>query len=150
VSHFNVGRQIKCNIENYIACDIVSLIIKYNQEKFNKMNMDFRVLDIVNEPLPDGDVACIRQVLQHLSNKNIKSVINKLQQYQYIIVTEHLPSDEFIPNIDKLDGGNIRNSINSGIVLTEKPFNLNPLRETVLCCISDNVGFLKTTLYQMF
>ena len=70
----------------------------------------------------------VRQVLQHLTNSEIIKFVEKVKSsYEYLICTEHLPSNnDYIPNIDKPTGADIRLGIGSGIDLTRAPFNLAP------------------------
>lgn len=146
---FAVGLQIKNFCANYIACDVVEQLITLNKEKFKEINVDFRVLDITRDDLPDGQVVFIRQVLQHLSNKMISDVLLKLQKYRYVVLTEHLPAAaNFDANKDIPVGAGIRLSLESGVVLTHKPFNYAPLKETVLCEVEEEGGFIRTILYE--
>jgi hypothetical protein len=105
--------------------DVVECLINANKKKFNYEKLKFEILDIVNDNLPNGEICFIRQVFQHLSNYQIFKVLNKLKKYQYVFVTEHLPSSFSSPNIDKKTNGDIRLSKNSGVFLEEKPFFLN-------------------------
>lgn len=147
---FHVGSQIRDICEKYVACDIVHDLIQRNKKVFSGRNVDFRVLNIMDDPLPEGDVACIRQVLQHLDNHQIGRVVPKLSQYAYIVLTEHLPRiREFQPNRDKPIGPGIRNAYDSGIVLTAPPFMLKPLSEKLLCSVKDDSGIIATIAYQM-
>jgi hypothetical protein len=60
-------------------------------------------------------------------------LIPKLHQnYNFLILTEHLPkSESFPPNLDQDTGPDIRIRHNSGIVLTAPPFNLKTLKEQI-------------------
>ena len=66
----------------------------------------------------------MRQVLQHLSNIEIQSILKKLKDYKYIILTEHIPFGNFIPNKDIISGQGIRLKQNSGVDVLKPPFNL--------------------------
>ena len=70
-----------------------------------------------------GDCAIIRQVFQHLSNDEVQQILNKLYQFKFVIITEHIPKHNFIPNIDILSGQGIRLKKNSGLDVTSAPFN---------------------------
>jgi hypothetical protein len=77
----------------------------------------FKLLDLVKDKLPAGDVAIIRQVLQHLSNDQIARFVARASNYGFLVVTEHLPSrPDFRPNADKLAGnaGAKRHAVRSG------------------------------------
>ena len=151
---FFVGSKIRQLCGNYIACDIVPNLIEFNKEKYKTLNVDFRVLDLTSDELPNGDIVFIRQVLQHLSNEQILRGLPKISsKYKYLVLTEHLPRvQDFEHNLDKPAGPDIRTSIASGIVLTSPPFNLKPKSERELCQ-ADAAGeviqtIIQTTLYQ--
>jgi hypothetical protein len=150
---FAVGAQVRPLCATYIACDVVEPLITRNRERFASLDIDFRLLDISADPLPPGEVAFLRQVLQHLSNRQIQSTIAKIPgAYRYLVLTEHLPASEtFVPNIDKPVGPQTRLDAGrspSGVVLTEPPFNLTASRSRVLCEVRDYLGLIRTTLYE--
>jgi len=102
---FNIGRQIRPYCGRYIACDVVPELIEQNLSRFGDLRVEFRCLDIVHDPLPGGDVAFLRQVLQHLDNEKIATILRQLYRYRFVIVTEHLPANGgFVPNTDKPQG----------------------------------------------
>jgi hypothetical protein len=148
---FFIGSKIRPFCNSYIACDIVPKLIRYNKGKYKDLDVDFRIIDLITDTLPSGDIVFIRQVLQHLSNEQIKQIIPKLSSsYNILILTEHLPkSNTFTPNLDKSEGHDIRLEINSGIVLTEQPFNFRVLYEELICETEEYGGVIRTTLYKL-
>jgi hypothetical protein len=113
--------------------------------------VEFKALDLVKDELPAGDIAFVRQVLQHLSNDQIKQFIAHAPLiYKFLIVTEHLPSRaDFKHNFDKFTGPGTRMGDESGIVLTSPPFNLRPKSEKELCRVNSvDTGVLVTSLYR--
>jgi Methyltransferase domain len=153
---FAVGSLIRPYCSRYVACDIVDALIVSDRTKYANSAVDFRVLDMTADDLPEGDIVFIRQVFQHLSNRDIKKVINRLlTKYRLMIVTEHLPlSSEFTPNRDKPTGPRIRIDFGeSGVVLTEHPFNLKAKQSTILCEVCQNHagrdGVVRTMLYSL-
>jgi SAM-dependent methyltransferase len=113
----------------YIGCDIVPELIAYNQAQFGRDGIEFRILDIVNSDLPDGDVCLVRQVLQHLSNSEIFAVLPKLAKYRHVYITEAHPLvREGIPNPDKPLGAEVRfdwrTGRGRGVELDLPPWNL--------------------------
>lgn len=148
---FNVGSKIRPVFANYIACDIVSSLISFNKIFYHDLDVDFRQFDLTRDEIPTADVIIVRQVLQHLSNKDIINFItNVVGKCKYLIVTEHLPAtDNFTSNIDKPAGPNIRLGIGSGIVLTDNPFNLVVDDKKELCVIPQYGGKIVTTVYTM-
>ena len=150
---FAVGSQVRKFCGAYIACDVVDSLISRNKKKFENLDVDFRVLDLVADDLPDGDVVFVRQVLQHLSNKQILTVIPKLQEkYRFLVVTEHIPEVKvFDVNLDKPVGAGIRLALGkngSGIVLTRPPFNLKVIKQNILCEVKEDGGVIQTVAYQ--
>ena len=121
---FNIGKELVPFTEKYFAIDIVQDLIEYNKVKFKTENLEFKCLDIAFDKLPNGDCAIIRQVLQHLSNREIEKIVNKLFDFKYVILTEHLPEGDFVPNKDIISGQGIRLKLQSGVDVTSAPFNL--------------------------
>lgn len=163
---FNVGSKIRSLCGSYIATDIVPELIEFNKNKFSKLNVDFRVNDLTDlkDPLPSADVIFVRQVLQHLSNADIQRFLPRLSgNYRWLVITEHVPSKDFIPNIDHVsyETSRVLNNCvemtlgkmqSSGIILTDPPFNLNIIEEKILCNLTHNdpeLGDLRTIAYRL-
>lgn len=149
---FNIGKELVRYTKKYIAVDIVPGLIEHNKKEFVADNLEFQLLDISANELPLADCAILRQVLQHLSNTEIKSVVNKLTDFKYIVLTEHLPEGDFLPNKDIISGQGIRLKKQSGVNLLEYPFNLEIKEEKQLLSLkSPNFkGVVVTTVYKMF
>ena len=149
---FNVGKELVIYTKKYVAIDIVAPLITFNKEKFKEPNLEFHCLDIAVADLPIGDCAIVRQVLQHLSNGEVQAIVNKLLNFKYLILTEHVPKGDFIPNKDILSGQGIRLKKKSGINLLAPPFHLKVKEEKQLIAYSleGNKGILVTTLYVLF
>jgi len=90
-------------------------------------------------------------VLQHLSNAEIKSVVEKLYAFKYVILTEHLPEGDFEPNKDIISGQGIRLKKQSGINLSASPFNFKVKGEKHLFSVQSPYfkGILVTTLIKV-
>jgi len=149
---FNVGKELVVYTKKYVAIDIVAPLIAFNKEKFKEPNLEFHCLDIAVADLPLGDCAIVRQVLQHLSNTEVQAIVNKLVNFKYLILTEHLPKGDFIPNKDIISGQGIRLKKKSGINLLVPPFNLKVKEEKQLIAyyLEPDKGVLVTTLYVLF
>jgi hypothetical protein len=149
---FNVGKELVKHAKKYNAIDIAAPLIAFNKENFKAPNLEFYCLDIANDDLPLGDCAIVRQVLQHLSNTEVQAIINKICNFKYLILTEHLPIGDFIPNKDILSGQGIRLKKKSGINLRASPFHLKVKVEKQLNAyrLQDNNEILVTTLYVLF
>lgn len=154
---FNIGKNFLDFCENFIACDVSNIILDKNIQKFKFNKLKFLNIDITKDDLPDGDLAFVRQVLQHLSNHDIKKFLFKLKKtnYKYLIVTEGLPVTKyFTPNLDKPSDNDIRIShLDSGVELHHSPFNLEFKKISTLLEVKNdepnNRFNLKTTLYEL-
>lgn len=149
---FNIGKNLVQYSKKYIAVDIVDSLIEYNQKKFINDNLEFQCLDIATDKLPKGDCAIVRQVLQHLSNSEVHKVVEKLYNYKYVILTEHLPAGEFEPNIDIISGQGIRIKKKSGLSLLEAPFYFKIIetQELLKVNLKEDKGVIVTTLFRVF
>jgi SAM-dependent methyltransferase len=147
---FTVGSRLRDTAGRYIACDVVAALIERNRQLFASLSVDFRCLDIVADPLPEGDVVFLRQVLQHLSNAQVDAVLGKLSAYRWAVVTEHVPKKQnFRANVDKPVGPGTRLRSGSGIVITRAPFHFAVREERTLCAIEDDVGLIHTVAYRL-
>ena len=148
---FNIGKELVKYSKKYIAVDIVPDLIAHNKKEFRADNLEFQVLDIANEDLHTGDCVLLRQVLQHLSNAEIKSVVEKLYDFQFVILTEHLPEEAFVANQDIISGQGIRLKKHSGVNILASPFNFKVREEKQLLSIKHPSfkGILVTTLYKI-
>lgn len=148
---FNIGKHLTKHTKKYIAIDIVEKLIERNIDKFKEDHLKFHCLDIAADQLPITDCIILRQVLQHLSNAEIESVVKKLYHYKYIILTEHLPLGNFIPNKDIITGQGIRLKHHSGVDVLAPPFNLKIVKQSVLSTIvlDENESQIVTTLFTL-
>jgi hypothetical protein len=148
---FQVGSKIFDSFDSYTACDVVPELVHFNQRYWRHLPVEFRVVDLVKDEIPTGDVLILRQVLQHLSNDDISKFTQLLPQgFSYLLVTEHLPSkNDFLANKDKVSGADIRLGSGSGVVLTKPPFNLNYKSAKTLLSVPQFGGSIVTTLYEL-
>ena len=148
----NVGKELVEHSRKFVAVDIVEELIERNRNMFKDGNLEFHCLDIASDELPSGDCALLRQVLQHLSNHEVKRVVSKLAAYKYVILTEHLPEGDFTPNKEIISGQGIRLKKQSGVDLLAAPFNLKIKEEKHLLTVPARQakGIIVTTLYKMF
>lgn len=123
---FNIGNNLVSYSKKYYAIDIVDKLIFHNNEKFTNELIEFICLDISKDKIPAGDCVILRQVLQHLSNSEIRKILNNILAtgFKYLILTEHIPKGYFEPNKDIISGQGIRLKHNSGVDLVAAPFNL--------------------------
>jgi hypothetical protein len=129
---------------------VVPELIARNRLKYTGLDVKFISIDATQDPLPAGDVCFIRQVLQHLSNAQIASILPKVCAFRHLIVTEHLPGRPFTANLDKMTGPTTRTTQfrPSGVVLSKPPFNLQASASKTLLRVEDEQGgVIETTYY---
>lgn len=149
---FNIGSKLFKYTSKYFAIDIVPELIEHNKSNFKAKNLSFSSLDIAKDDLPSADCALIRQVLQHLSNAEVQNILNKLQAYKYVIITEHIPLFDFIPNLDIISGQGIRLKKQSGLDVLKAPFKFKVTSQEELLTINlkDGKGKIVTTKYTLY
>jgi SAM-dependent methyltransferase len=120
---FEVGRRLLSPELSYVGCDIVPGLVARNAARFAAERIQFRTLDIVTDPLPEGDLCIIKQVFQHLSNRDIATVLWKARQYPLLVVTdEQVVGDKSAGNIDILPYHGTRRLFGEGLKLEAAPF----------------------------
>jgi SAM-dependent methyltransferase len=121
---FGVGSRLKTPGVAYTGVDIVPALIDYNQKHFGSHDVEFHCMNMIDDELPPGDLCLVRQVMQHLSNEQIKKTLKSLSRYKYAIVTEHVYSGPGLRrNLNKPHGPGIRLPKRSGVFLESPPFN---------------------------
>ena len=69
----------------YLGIDASKTVIARNKEKFASTNVSFENLDAVNGSLQVSDLVIIKDVLQHLSNRDVSKLLSKVQS-RYLII----------------------------------------------------------------
>ena len=149
---FNIGNNFVKFSSKYYAFDIVENLIDHNKKNFKFDNLVFEKKDITEDTLPSGDILFLRQVLQHLNNSSIHNFLNNIKgKFKYLIITEHVPYNDYKKNLDRISGGFLGNY--SGIYLEEEPFKMDYQKKEELLSIpiSKNLddGLIKTILYEI-
>lgn len=121
---FEVGRRLQVPGVRYVGIDVVEGLITRNRQAHGRPGIAFECVDATSEPLPEGDLCLIRQVLQHLSNDQIEAVLRRADRFAWIIVTEHYPAPgaPVRANLDKPHGADTRVIDDSGVYLDAPPF----------------------------
>ena len=148
---FTVSSKLVPFASRCIAIDIFSGVIEENKDIYRSDKVEFRVLDFLNDEIPFANIVLVRQVLQHLSNRDILEFVKKIsKRCQYLVVTEHLPGKTgFVPNKDKPTGPGFRLPLDSGVILTAPPFSLQVVEARQLCECEEQGGLITTTIYKL-
>lgn len=129
---FSVGARLIKRLPGlqYVGCDVVPEIVEHNRQRYGTSFVQFEDVDVVSEDLPDGDICLVRQVFQHLSNRDIACVLPKLRKYRFVYVTEAQPLERSgRPNPDKPANADVRfdwrAGCGRGVELDQPPWNLS-------------------------
>ena len=69
----------------YTGIDVVGSVIENNKLKYAKNNISFLCLDAAHQDIPAADLIIVKEVLQHLPNKDVQSILSKVHSYSYAI-----------------------------------------------------------------
>jgi len=86
---FNWMRNIDLSGIKYIGADIVKEIVKNNKNQYEKNNVSFRHMNLIEDTLPQVDLILIRDCLVHMSYDDIFKLLNNVcnSMSQYLLTT---------------------------------------------------------------
>jgi SAM-dependent methyltransferase len=110
----------------YMGVDVVESLIRTNIANHGNARIDFACINIIRDPLPDGELCLIREVFQHLSNAEILQVLPKIKHYRYVVYSDYQPgaSAPCVPNRDICHGIDTRIWKDSALFLDRQPFQV--------------------------
>ena len=149
---FNIGKNFIDDCNQLIGIDVSQSIIEMNKSRYQFKNTYFLRLDARKDKLPDGDIAILRQVLQHLDNHSISEILENIKRTScsWLIVTEHVPACTFDANQDiPKASADIRLNIKSGIDIEKPPFNICALEKQLLLSYFGFGGIIQTIAYRI-
>jgi SAM-dependent methyltransferase len=146
---FRIGQRIcSASLVNYVGVDIVPDLIAYNNSRFESKRITFKCANIIEDELPSGDLCLIRQVLQHLSNKQISRILVNCAKFPHLLITEHVYNGPNMrPNLDIMHGPDNRLFRRSGVVLDRPPFNMRAQNVLEIPC-SETSSIIQTRLIE--
>lgn len=148
---FNVGRNFMDHCHQYIGIDVSSKIIKKNQLRYKNEKLSFVQLDACVQTIPKGNIVFLRQVLQHLDNRSISSLLSNLSlnSYEWLVLTEHIPIKAYTPNLEHVGMSHqTRLDIGSGVAIEAKPFSYEYLQKITLLTYYGFGGIIQTLAYK--
>jgi 2-polyprenyl-3-methyl-5-hydroxy-6-metoxy-1,4-benzoquinol methylase len=86
---FNWMQHVNKSGINYIGGDIVQELVDLNNTKFQKENINFIKIDIINDSLPKVDLMIVRDCLIHFNDSSIFQFINNISksEIKYLLTT---------------------------------------------------------------
>jgi SAM-dependent methyltransferase len=110
---------------DYRGFDIVQSVVARNVERYGKRtNIKFSVGNIITDDLPPADLLVSKDVLQHLTNKDIVAFLAKqLPKYKHILLTNGVDARTLSGANGDIAIGDYR-----PIDLTKPPYNLSGLK----------------------
>lgn len=125
---FQLASGVDFGGAHYIGSDIVPALIDWNRSQFSRADREFHVIDMVEDPLPAGDLCMIHAALYLLSERDIFRVLRKLGAYPYVLITDGQPEMEpsVRKNFDKpTDRFTRQDYFGSGLWLELEPYELD-------------------------
>ncbi len=101
---FSWMKLVELGDRSYTGGDIVPGLIEENNAKYRSSNRQFRVLDLIKDPLPPADLLLCRDCLIHLSFRDVRSVFSNIAKSDipYVLITNY---PLLTRNTDILTGG---------------------------------------------
>jgi SAM-dependent methyltransferase len=116
---------------SYVGYDASKLVIEKNLKSHRRPNIRFVHDNFVTADLPGADLLIVKDVLQHLSVRNIKLALEQFHKFKYVIAVNDVdPVTLSAPNVDVRDGGY------RTLDIAAEPFNVDG--EKVLTYQPDN------------
>jgi SAM-dependent methyltransferase len=115
---WSFSRHINWNLAHYTGIDVVKAVIEKNQILFTSPTVTFLCGDILNMNFPSADLLICKDVLQHLSNEDIKVFLTKLNHYKHCLITNDTDAYTLSSTNEQIPRGEYRN-----LDLTKSPFN---------------------------
>ena len=93
---FNWMRSTELRSIKYIGADVVPSLIARNEQRYNRDDRKFVVLDITKSAIPRVDVILCRDCFAHFSFRNIFSALANFKQSrsEYLFATTHTKTRE--------------------------------------------------------
>lgn len=117
---FNWIKRVNLDKINYHGCDIVEDLIASNNKKYKTNTINFSVMNLVEDKIPQVDLVMVRDCLVHLPTKDVMKALKNIKDSK----SKYLLTTNFVWNHQ-----NDNQDINIGewrrINLQKTPYNFN-------------------------
>jgi hypothetical protein len=72
--------RIDLGVETYLGVDVVPEVIKRNRDKFGGPGREFRILDVIQNAIPQVDLIFSRDCLVHFSNDDVGRALDNFKR----------------------------------------------------------------------
>lgn len=111
------SKEIDWSRIDYMGVDVVASVIANNVQKYGNEHITFVHGDILALNLPPADLLICKEVLQHLSNVDVRLFIHQLEKYKYSLITNDVDGKTRSSRNRDISRGDYR-----PIDLTQPPF----------------------------
>lgn len=129
---WGLSKHVDWSAVNYHGIDIVPELIDTLQQTFATESIRFSCYDAIDSALPLTDLVIVKDVLQHLSNASVKTMIQALEPFPYALITNDIEKAGVLARIARFVAphrfavnGEIENGGARCLDLREDPFGLN-------------------------
>ena len=119
---------------------MVKSVIEKNKKAFSSPRVSFVCADIINYELPCADLLICKDVMQHLTNNDIKVLLKQLPKFKHCLITNDLS----YPALTS-DNRDIRRGDYRSLDLLKPPFNVKA--EKAFMYRSETLNNVKQVLY---
>lgn len=112
-------RHIDWSGIEYVGYDVVKIVIDRNQMLFAQPSIRFIHADGLEIDLPQADLLICKDVLQHLSNTDVKQLLQQISKYKYCLFTDYIDRQTLSSDNTDISVGGYR-----PIDITMPPFNI--------------------------
>jgi SAM-dependent methyltransferase len=113
------SRHVNWKGVDYIGYDVVKSVIEANRRAFSREGIVFIQADGIDADLPEADLLLCKDVLQHLPNEDVVSLMKQLHKFKHCLITNDVnPATLTSENPDVVKGET------RPIDLSQPPFSL--------------------------
>ncbi len=87
---WTLSRTIDWGGIEYCGIDVVKSLVEKNQKLFSKPNIRFMHGDLIEMKFPDSQLLLCKDVLQHLTNSDVRRFLKKIRGFKHCLITNDI------------------------------------------------------------